>query len=288
MDRKVLMVFSRRTLGNGPDAFGWWRTSARSAGMELDVAFAEDIVLRYSPDGAVAVLPGIGVLQPDCVVMRCYDFALSRHFEAKGVHVVNSTEAMMLSHDKIMTHQRLVAAGLPSPETLRLPSDVGYDEVAEMLGDDVMVVKQLDGSKGANVFLVRNAEEYGEAVHAIGAQCFIAQRYVASSHGRDVRVWVVDGVARAAVLRSSSSRFVSNYSQGGEACLYPLSEEVAALAAAAANALGLFFCGVDLLFTDDGFCVCEVNGNAAFRSLPEGCGVDLPAVFMRSLAAIFQ
>ena len=59
-------------------------------------------------------------------------------------------------------------------------------------------------------------------------------------------------------------------------------------AAAAANALGLFFCGVDLLFTDDGFCVCEVNGNAAFRSLPEGCGVDLPAVFMRSLAAIFQ
>ena len=76
MDRKVLMVFSRRTLGNGPDAFGWWRTSARSAGMELDVAFAEDIVLRYSPDGAVAVLPGIGVLQHDYVVMTCYHFAL--------------------------------------------------------------------------------------------------------------------------------------------------------------------------------------------------------------------
>ena len=66
------------------------------------------------PDGAVAVLSGIGVLQPDCVVMRCYDFALSRHFETKGVHVVDSTGAMMLSHDKIMTHQRLVAAGLPS------------------------------------------------------------------------------------------------------------------------------------------------------------------------------
>ncbi len=69
------------------------------------------------------------------------------------------------------------------------------------------------------------------------------------------------------MLRQSDTKFVSNYSQGGKASLFPMNADVASTAVKAARALGLDFAGVDILFDGNGYTVCEVNGNAGFRTL---------------------
>ena len=106
------------------------------------------------------------------------------------------------------------------------------------------------------MFLVRNAEEYSGSCTYHRGTVFHRAADASSIHGRDVRVWVIDSVARAAVLRSSSSRFVIQLFTGGEACLYPLIRgSCRARRCRRQRTRAVFFCGVDLLFTDDGFCI---------------------------------
>lgn len=96
----------------------------------------------------------------------------------------------------------------------------------------------------------------------------MSQRYVAASHGRDLRVWTVGDRAVACVMRRSDGALQSNYAMGGHACAHPLDEAAAQLAVAAAQSIGLDFAGVDLLMDGEGgYTVCEVNGNAGFRTL---------------------
>ena len=201
-----LVLFPKSTLASGPTAFDWWRLEASRCGINLNVAFFEDLMLRYDAGHASAYVDGMPL--PGQAFAAC---------------------------DAIGAHE--------------------------------FIVKQNDGSRGVNVFLVRSKGEYDSALGILGAKAML-QRYVSSSCGRDLRVWTVGERAVGCVLRHSDSSFLSNYSQGGSADPYALSVEAADLAVKAARSLGLEFAGIDLLFTPGGgFTVCEVNGNAGFRTL---------------------
>ncbi len=203
--------------------------------------------------------------------MRDYNCTVSRFFEQTGIPVLNSWRAMELCRDKFLTAQRLAHCGIPTPQTIYIsPSDT-YATVSDILGP-TFVVKQLDGSRGRNVFLVSSASEYGQAYEACSHNA-VAQEYISYSHGRDIRVWVAGGKAVDAVVRTNPGILTSNYSRGGSAVLFTGDRtEVFPMAEAAAEVCGLAFAGVDILFRpDNSFCVCEVNGNAGFRTL-SACG----------------
>lgn len=275
-----LIVVPESTLAASSTAFDWWRSEAERCGIRLSIAFAEQIQLRYADGDAMALIGGRPIDLPRFAVMRGYFRDTSRHFERCGVATVNSWTSMQESVDKILTHQALTAAGLPTPATVYPASVLDYDDACEAIGSRRFVLKPVDGSRGVNVFLINNRDEYGRALDMVGSDAMI-QHYVDSSCGRDLRVWTVGERAVGCVMRHSASSFRSNYSQGGSASRCDLPEEAARMAVEAARCVGLEFAGVDLLFRPDGgFTVCEVNGNAGFRTLS---AVDRDSPILRFL-----
>ncbi len=272
------IIYPRYVGERSDNAFGWLTETAGEYGIELSVMFSEDLTPVYG-DGRYSLWykDGEVACYPDFVVMRDYQWVLSRHFELRGIPVINNSLAMMLCRNKMLTHQLLSDAGIPTPTTVfNHAGEYEYAKLCPLFGSRRFIVKRIDGAKGEGVFLVGNAEE----LHAASAECgaeHICQRFVEESCGRDVRVWVIGGKAVAAVLRYSETSFKSNFSQGGKVGAFELTPEVSALAERAAEALGLEFAGIDLLFTAGGFTVCEVNGNAGFRTLSKTGANNIPA-----------
>ena len=290
MKRGLLLYPSTTPRGN--NAFGWFREAAARYGMELEVLF-------YDSPGAGA-LAGAPAWTPDFVLMRGYNTALSRWYEAQGVTVVNSTDSMILCRDKYRCSEVLAAAGVPVPGALSLAEAEGGAAFP-------FILKLNYGSKGENVFLIGNEREYKEALEVcrmeeqhrleelsrgitefgetpeeVAYGCTpVLQEFIASSRGRDIRVWVTGDEVAGHVLRYNDRSFKSNFAAGGSFRQIPLPPEAASTALAAARAAGLFFAGVDLLFDGHGgFKVCEINGNAGFRTASS----DIPDALFRALS----
>lgn len=177
-----------------------------------------------------------------------------------------------------------------------------YDKMADIFGARCYIVKQVCGSKGENVYLVDSQSSLDEALGECAANLgmkpddpslvdeILFQKYISTSYGRDVRVWVVGDKVVGCVLRHNEHSFKSNFAQGGDASPFQLPEAAASLAVKASQALGLMCSGVDLLFggmDSDGkpvFVVCEVNGNAGFRTAARVNGnIDVPGEFIHSI-----
>ncbi|MDX2562882.1 RimK family alpha-L-glutamate ligase [Streptomyces sp. TX20-6-3] len=202
------------------------------------------------------------------------EVTLLRHLATMGTRLINPAEAVLVAVNKFWQLQRLAAAGIPVPDT-RTHTDAPLEHVLDVGVPEPCVVKAVRGHRGRRVFLA--ADEKG--LRAVAGSLddrhpYLLQRYVAHSHGRDLRVIVVDRRAVAAAVRTAADdRLVSNLAQGGSHTVctgrYP---EAEALAVRAADAIGLGVAGVDLLFEADGsFTVCEVNCNPTWR--PDMLGV---------------
>ena len=153
------------------------------------------------------------------------------------------------------------------PDALKAAEKIGYP----------LVVKENYGSFGAQVYLVRDADELNTTVRSLGHKGFIMQEFISDSFGRDLRVNVVGGRVVSSMLRiGAEGDFRSNITNGGRAERYEAGEEQKRAAIAACRALGLDFAGVDVLFGKDGEpIVCEVNSNPHFKSTLECTGKDL-------------
>ncbi|MFB7835324.1 RimK family alpha-L-glutamate ligase [Streptomyces sp. NPDC056056] len=196
------------------------------------------------------------------------EITLLRHLAAMGTRLINPAEAVLAAVNKFWQLQQLAAAGIPVPDT-RTHTDAPLEHALDAGAPQPCVVKAVRGHRGRRVFLA--ADDTG--LRAVAGSLddrhpYLLQRYVAHSHGRDLRVVVVDRRAVAAAVRTADDdRLVSNLAQGGTHTVctgrYPDAE---ALAVEAADAIGLGVAGVDLLFEADGsFTVCEVNCNPTWR-----------------------
>jgi RimK family alpha-L-glutamate ligase len=215
--------------------------------------------------------------------MRTYNDRISMYYEQKPcVFVINESHAMRVCRDKLLTHQVLTAAGLPTPYTMYAPF-AGYDEVCEAMGEGRFLVKQINGSKGENIFLVSGREEFDAAVDGLRPDC-IFQKFIGESSGRDIRVWVLGDKCIGSVLRYSETSFLSNFSQGGSFKAVDIDEVAYRLAVDAVKAVGLGFAGVDLLFCGDSYSVCEVNGNAGFRTISKASEISIPSALFQFIS----
>ncbi|MER7950637.1 RimK family alpha-L-glutamate ligase [Streptomyces sp. NPDC096079] len=202
------------------------------------------------------------------------EVTLLRHLAAMGTLLINPAEAVLTAVNKFWQLQRLAAAGIPVPDT-RTHTDAPLEQVIDAGVPEPCVVKAVRGHRGRRVFLAAD----GNALRSVAGSLddrhpYLVQRYVAHSHGRDLRVLVVDGRAVAAAERTAADdRLVSNLAQGGtHAVRTGRHPDAEALAVEAAAAVGLGVAGVDLLFEADGsFTVCEVNCNPTWRP-------DMPGV----------
>jgi gamma-F420-2:alpha-L-glutamate ligase len=241
---------------------------------------------------------GRDLKKPDLIVPRCgsetsyFALAVLRHFERQGVAIANGPAAVEAVADKLHTLQVLAAAGLPAPKTIlgKFPVDVGL--VERELGFPV-VVKKLKGTRGAGVVLCQDRAQFDDLANLLDGAAngadFLFQQYIKASHGRDVRVLVVNGQIVAAMeRRSSDGGFKSNISLGGRGRLFAPPPAMAELALKVARALDLDIAGVDILFDENGgYRICEANSAPAFQGLERACGIDVPEIVFRAMARKF-
>ena len=253
--------------------------SAERMGAELSL-FTNDELFCASGGGS-DLLP-FDEKAVDFVLFYDKDIRLAAQLEARGFRLFNSSRAIELCDDKSLTHLALDGF-VPMPATYCAPftyENIGYnslDFVEKMFGllGSPLVIKEAFGSFGQQVYLAHDHKEAGEILKSVGGKRVIFQKFISESAGRDLRLNVVGGRVIAAMERwSETVDFRANITIGGSMRPHTPTEEEETLALHAAERLGLDFCGVDLLLSNDGPLVCEVNSNAHFKSIEECTGVN--------------
>lgn len=203
---------------------------------------------------------------------------------APATAVVNSAEAIMTARDKLLSHQRLAAAGVPCPRTVlaRQPSDVA--KMVRIVGGPPVILKLVSGTHGKGVMLGRDIDEIQASLETVWAlnQTLLIQEYIDHAPGTDIRVLVVGGRVLGAMKRTAVlGRFRANVHQGASVSPYPLTEELEWLALRATEIIGLDIAGVDLVERADGFSVIEVNSAPGFEGFEKATGRNVAADILR-------
>ena len=218
-----------------------------------------------------------------------FSLAIVRQFERMGVPVFNNADTLERVRDKLHAHQILAESGLPTPDTMLAKFPVNVDLVDETLGFPV-IVKTLHGALGSGVFLLDNTKSFEDLMMLVQETqpniLLIFQKFIASSKGRDLRILVVDGKVIAAMQRNAKpGDFKANYSQGGTVESFKLDKKAEKIALQTAEALNIQVAGVDLLFTDDGYTICEANTFPGFKGLEQATGKNIPEAIFKAMEA---
>jgi ribosomal protein S6--L-glutamate ligase len=219
-----------------------------------------------------AVLPRIGASITD------YGLAVVRHFEAIGVAAVNSARAIAESRDKMRSLQVLNEAGLPVPKTVLLRSRRGLGEAVRGVGGLPIILKVLRGTQGVGVMLMHtpiSLESVMDTLHGLDEDVLL-QQFIAEAAGRDYRAFVVGNKVVAAMMRTATEgEFRSNIHRGGEGKLVRLPKRFEQVAIRASRVLGLEVAGVDLMDSEHGPLIIEVNSSPGFEGIEKATGLNI-------------
>ncbi|SEP96097.1 30S ribosomal protein S6--L-glutamate ligase [Thalassovita taeanensis] len=219
-----------------------------------------------------AVIPRIGAS------VTFYGLAVLRQFEMMGVYPLNESVAIGRSRDKLRSMQLLARDGIGLPVTTFAHDPKQTEEVVKMAGGAPLVIKLLEGTQGIGVVLAdtdRSAKSVIEAFRGAGVNILV-QEFIKEAGGTDIRALVVGGKVVAAMKRTGAEgEFRSNLHRGGSANVVKLSPEERSTAVRAAKAMGLNVCGVDMLRSNHGPVVMEVNSSPGLEGVEKATGIDI-------------
>ncbi|WP_010606496.1 ATP-grasp domain-containing protein [Pseudoalteromonas maricaloris] len=259
---------------------------AKEEGIDLQVYSPDQFDLLVTREDEESILiDGQPVALPDFVLPRMgagttyFTLAIIRHLERLGVHCFNSSQSIETVKDKLYAQQILAEQNLPTPKTMLVKFPVNIELVEKQIGFPV-VIKTLSGSQGSGVFLSKSRGEFDDLMQLIEATNpkanIILQRFVKSSHGRDLRVLTIGGRAVACMERNSGGKnFKANVSLGAKGSPHPITPEIEWLATQTANILNLDVAGIDLLFDEEHFKICEANSSPGFEGLEQAVDIDV-------------
>ena len=223
-------------------------------------------------EGIDAVIPRIGATH------TFYGTAVVRQFEMMGVYPAVESQAISRSRDKLRSLQLLAAEGVGLPVTSFAHSTKDIEGLISLVGGAPLVVKLLEGTQGMGVVL---AETTKAAESVIGAfrqldANILVQEFIKEAGGSDIRAFVVGNQVVAAMERTAApGDFRSNVHRGGSARRIRLTPEERATAKRAAKILGLTIAGVDLMRSNHGTVVLEVNSSPGLEGIEAATGVDV-------------
>lgn len=221
-------------------------------------------VVRYEGED----LGDIDVIVPRIAAsLTKYGTSIVRQFETQGVFTATNSLAIARSRDKLRATQILARAGVGIPKTVFARETADVEDVIEQAGGVPLIIKVARGTHGNGVVLAETrkaAQAVMQAFYVEGVS-FLVQEYIEESAGSDIRAFVVGGRVVASMERQSlDDDFRSNLHQGGEGKAVKLTDEERKTALRAAKAMGLSICGVDMLRSDRGPLVLEVNSSPGF------------------------
>ena len=219
-----------------------------------------------------AVIPRIGAS------VTFYGAAVLRQFEMMGVYPLNESVAITRSRDKLRALQLLSRKGVGLPVTgfANKPDDI--NDLIKMVGGAPLVIKLLQGTQGIGVVLAETqqaAESVIESFFGLKASVLV-QEFIKEAGGSDIRCFVIgDKVVAAMKRQGKEGEFRSNLHRGGKATLMKITPTERETAVHAANTMGLNVCGVDILRSNHGPVVMEVNSSPGLQGIEEASGLDI-------------
>jgi len=198
-----------------------------------------------------------------------YGCAVVRQFEMQDVYTTTKSIAIDRSRNKLRSYQLLARAGVGIPKTVFAHETADLDDVIAKAGGAPLIVKVARGTHGNGVVLAETnkaAKAVMQAFYVEGVS-FLVQEFVQESAGMDIRALVVGSQVVASIKRQSlDDDFRSNTHQGGVGKPIKLTPEEERTAIKAAKAMGLPICGVDMMRSDRGPLVLEVNSSASIKT----------------------
>ena len=199
--------------------------------------------------------------------------AIIRHLERLGVVMINGSDAIDNVKDKLYSQQILGGSNLPVPKTMLVKHPIDVQLVEKNIKYP-MIIKTLSGSYGSGVFMVDDKKQFRQIMKMAeltnSRYNIIIQECIEDSLGKDLRVLVVNGKVVGCMMRQSvDGDFRANITRGGEAIPYQIDENIEWLGGECARLLHLDIAGVDLLFNDGNYVICEVNSAPGFKGMEE-------------------
>lgn len=215
-----------------------------------------------------------------------YGTALARQFESMGIYTTNSSAAISQSRDKLFSLQLMLKDGIKIPTTGFANSPMDTNDLIEMVGGAPLIVKLLEGSQGRGVVLAETkkaAESVINAFKSLRANLLV-QKFIKEADGKDLRCFVIDGKVVASIERTAApDEFRANIHQGGTANIVKITREERVLAIKAAKILGLQVAGVDIIRSNSGPLLLEVNSSPGLEGIETATGKDIAGMIIASI-----
>jgi ribosomal protein S6--L-glutamate ligase len=222
--------------------------------------------------GVNAVIPRIGAS------VTFYGTAVVRQFEMMKIFTAVESQALVRSRDKLRSLQILARAGIGMPKTAFANQTSDIDSLIDSIGGAPCIIKLLEGTQGIGVILAESKKVATSVIEAFLKldAAMLVQEFIKEAKGADIRAFVIDGQVVGAMKRQAKEgEFRSNLHRGGSAELIQLTSEERATAIKAAKKLGLGIAGVDMLQSERGPLVMEVNSSPGLEGIQKATGIDI-------------
>lgn len=280
-------LYSHKRLVEAADARGHSLQVLNTLRCTVNIASHRPTV-RYNGEpvnGFDAVIPRIGAS------ITHYGLAVLRQFEMAGVWSLNESVAIGRSRDKLRALQLLSKAGLGLPLTAFAHDPRQTDEVIKAVNGPPVVIKLLEGTQGIGVVLAETMSSAKSVIEAFrGANVnILVQEFIKEAGGIDIRAFVIGGKVVAAIKRTGApDEFRSNLHRGGSAEVIRITPEERSTAVRAAKRMGLNVCGVDMLRSNHGPVIMEVNSSPGLEGIEKATGKDVAGMIIDFIACNAQ
>ncbi len=267
-------LYSHRRLVEAAEARGHQIDVIDHLRCYIDIA-SNDPEIHYQGEsltGYDAVIPRIGAS------VTFFGTAVLRQFEMMGVYPVNESVGISRSRDKLRSMQLLSRQGIGLPVTVFAHRTSDAKELLKIAGGAPVVIKLLEGTQGIGVVLGETPRAAESIIQAFGGvnTNILVQQFVKEANGEDIRCLVIgEKVVASMIRRGKKGEFRSNLHRGGTAESIKITPKERATAVKAAAAVGLNVCGVDLLRSNDGPVVMEVNSSPGLEGVENATGIDV-------------
>jgi ribosomal protein S6--L-glutamate ligase len=266
--------------------------AARTRGHDIEIINTLHVHMNITSSRPTLWHGGRQLPQYDAVIPRIgasithYGLAVLRQFEVQGVFPLNESVAIGRSRDKLRALQLLAREGIGLPVTAFAHGPRRAEDVIKEVGGTPCVIKLLEGTQGRGVILAETAASARSIIEAFSATNtnILVQEYIREAGGNDIRVLVVGGKVVASMMRSGKmGEFRANLHRGGKAEAVVVSEEERRAAVRSAEVLGLNVAGVDLLRSNRGPVVVEVNSSPGIEGMVSASGSDVAGAMIEFL-----
>ncbi len=264
-------------LSKGPANYSTRRLKeeALNRGHEVRIVNYAKCYMTIEKGNPVVYYRGEKIEAVDAIIPRIsqsltkYGTAVARQFEMQGVFSTASSIAIVRSRDKLRSYQLLAKYDVGVPKTVFARETSDFDEIIELAGGAPVIIKVARGTHGNGVVLAETRKAAKAVMQAFFVEGvnFVVQEFIEESAGTDIRAFVVGGRVVSSIKRQSlDDDFRSNTHQGGVGSAVKLSAEEERAAIKAAKSMGLPICGVDMMRSQKGPLVLEVNSSASLKT----------------------